>query len=36
MLVAMKCPMCGGEVKMNSDMKMGECKYCGSQVNRNL
>lgn len=32
MLVAMKCPMCGGEVKMNSDMKMGECKYCGSQV----
>lgn len=32
MLVAMKCPMCGGEVKMNSDMKMGECEYCGSQV----
>lgn len=32
MLVAMKCPICGGEVKLNSDMKMGECEYCGSPV----
>lgn len=32
MLVAMKCPICGGEVKMNSDMKMGKCEYCDSPV----
>ena len=32
MLIAMKCPICGGEVKLNSDMKMGECEYCGSPV----
>lgn len=32
MLVAMKCPICGGEVKLDPDMKMGECEYCGSPV----
>lgn len=32
MLVAMKCPICGGEVKLDSEMKMGECEYCGSPV----
>lgn len=32
MLVAIKCPICGGEVKLSSDMKMGECEYCGSPV----
>lgn len=32
MLVAMKCPMCGGEVTLSSDMKIGKCEYCGSPV----
>lgn len=32
MLAALKCPMCGGEVTLDAEMKIGTCDYCGSPV----
>lgn len=32
MLVAMKCPSCGGDVQVDSTMTMGKCEYCNSTV----
>ena len=30
-LVDIKCPNCGQQIQINSDLKNGMCNYCGSQ-----
>ena len=31
-IVALKCPKCNGDLKMDNEKKYGQCPFCGTQV----